>query len=96
MPHVIIFVMAGHSSHGTSQGYDPRRGRARYLDYGGMPITVGILQTLEVGSSFLSRHSSHSALDPRDAKRVRLDAGIDPYHVRAGIEGLHPGWATYF
>ena len=87
---------AGRSSHGTSQGYDPRRGRARYLDYGAMPITACILPAPEAGSSLLSGHSAHSALDPREAKRVRLDAGIDPYHVRAGIEGLHPGREAYF
>ena len=49
-PHVACdYFGAGRSSHGTSQGYDPRRGRARYLDYGAMQITLGILQTLEVG-----------------------------------------------
>ena len=87
---------AGRSSDGTSQGYDPRHGRARYLDYGAMPITVGILPAPEAGSSLLSGHSTHSALDSREAKTVRLHAGIDPYHVRAGIEGLHPGSAAFF
>lgn len=81
---------AGRSSHGTSQGYDPRRGRSRYLDYGAMPITGGILPAPEAGSSLLTGHSAHNALDPREAKRVRLDAGMDPYHVRAGSEGRQP------
>ncbi|KAM3258945.1 hypothetical protein ACQJBY_050610 [Aegilops geniculata] len=81
---------AGRNSHGTSQGYDPRRGRSRYLDYGAMPITGGILPAPEAGSSLLTGHSGHNALDPREAKRVRLDAGMDPYHVRAGSEGLQP------
>ena len=96
-PHVACdYFGAGRNSHGISQGYDPRRGRARYLDYGAMPITIGILPAPEAGSSLLTVHSAHNALDPREAKRVRLDAGIDPYHVRAGIEGLHPGREAYF
>ena len=86
---------AGRSSDGTSQGYDPRRGRARYLDYGAMPITGGILPAPEASSSLLSGHSAHSALDPREAKRERLDAGIDPYHVRAGTEAFQPGWVVF-
>uniref|UniRef100_A0A8I6XUP4 RRM domain-containing protein n=1 Tax=Hordeum vulgare subsp. vulgare TaxID=112509 RepID=A0A8I6XUP4_HORVV len=81
---------AGRSSYGTSQGYDPRRGRSRYLDYGAMPVTGGILPAPEAGSSVLTGHSAHNALDPREAKRVRLNAGMDPYHVRAGSEGLQP------
>ena len=90
------YLGAGRSSHGTSQGYDPRRGRARYLDYGGMPITVGFLPAPEGSSSLLRGHSAHSALDPSEAKRVRLDAGIDPYHVREGTEGLQPGRVAFF
>uniref|UniRef100_A0A453LBP8 Uncharacterized protein n=1 Tax=Aegilops tauschii subsp. strangulata TaxID=200361 RepID=A0A453LBP8_AEGTS len=96
-PHAARYYLgAGCSSHGSSQGYDPRRGRARYLDYGAMPITACILPAPEAGSSLLSGHSAHSALDPREAKRERLDAGIDPYHVREGTEGLQPGQGAFF
>ena len=61
-----------------------------------MSITGGIIPALEAGSSLLSGHSAHSALDPREAKRERLDAGIDPYHVREGTEGLQPGRVAFF
>ena len=44
-----------------------------------MPIIGGILPAPEAGSSLLSGHSAHSALDQREAKRVRLDAASDPY-----------------
>ena len=75
---------------GTSQGYDPRRGRSRYSDYGAVPVTGGILPAPELGSSFLTGRSAQNAFDPREAKRTRLDAGADPYYARAGSEGLHP------
>ena len=79
-PHAACdYFGAGRSSHGTSQGYDPRCGTSRKLDYGAMLITGGILPAPEAGSSLLSGHSAHSALDLREAKSVMLDAGIEPY-----------------
>ncbi|TVU01431.1 hypothetical protein EJB05_53107 [Eragrostis curvula] len=65
-------------SSGTLQGYDsPIAGRSRYSDYGGVATSGGILRSPE------------PPFDPRDAKRVRLDAGSDPYDVRAGSTGLY-------
>jgi len=62
---------------GTLQGYDPPRGgRSRHLDYGGLPTPGGILPPPE-------------PFDPREAKRMRLDAGVDPYDVRAGSTSLY-------
>ena len=49
---------------GTLQGYDPPRGgRSRHFDYGGLPTPGGILPPPE-------------PFDPREAKRMRLDAGV--------------------
>uniref|UniRef100_A0ACD5XZT7 Uncharacterized protein n=2 Tax=Avena sativa TaxID=4498 RepID=A0ACD5XZT7_AVESA len=83
-----LFAAPDHvgSGRGTSQGYDPLRGRSRYSDYGAVPITGGILPAPEHGSSFLTGRSAQNAFDPREAKRTRLDAGMDPYDVRAGSE----------
>ncbi|KAK8460147.1 hypothetical protein SEVIR_2G284400v4 [Setaria viridis] len=62
---------------GTLQGYDPPRGgRSRHFDYGGLPTPGGILPPPE-------------SFDPREAKRMRLDAGADPYEVRAGSTSLY-------
>ncbi|XP_062198686.1 flowering time control protein FPA-like [Phragmites australis] len=59
---------------GTLQWYDPPSGgRPRYSGYGGVSTTGGILPPPE-------------PLDPREAKRTRLDAGADP--VRAGSAGI--------
>ncbi|KAJ1290422.1 hypothetical protein BS78_02G242000 [Paspalum vaginatum] len=67
---------AGRGS-GTLQGYDPLRGgRTRYFDYDGVSTPGGILPPPE-------------PFDPREAKRMRLDAGADPYDVRAGSTGLY-------
>jgi hypothetical protein len=60
------------------------------LDYGAVPATGGILPAPASGSSFLTGRSAQNAFDPREAKRTRLDAGADPYYVRAGSEGLQP------
>ena len=88
-PHAARYYLgAGCSSHGSSQGYDPRCGTSRKLDYGAMLITGGILPAPEAGSSLLSGHSAHSALDPREAKRVRLDASIDPYTMSGRVAFL--------
>ncbi|CAM0952430.1 unnamed protein product [Alopecurus aequalis] len=69
----------------------PGRGRSRYSDYGAVPVTGGILPAPEHRSSFLTGRSAQNAFDPREAKRTRLDAGADPYYVRAGSEGVHSG-----
>ncbi|XP_062193701.1 flowering time control protein FPA-like isoform X2 [Phragmites australis] len=62
---------------GTLEGYDPPSGgRSRYFDYGSVATPGGILQPPEL-------------FDPRETKRMRLDAGADPYDVRAGSSGLH-------
>jgi RNA recognition motif-containing protein len=62
---------------GTLQGYDqPRGGRSRHFDYGGLPTPGGILPPPE-------------PFDPREAKRMRLDAGVDSYDVRAGSTSLY-------
>ncbi|CAL5073339.1 unnamed protein product [Urochloa decumbens] len=63
--------------HGPFQGYDPPRGgRSRHFDYGGLSTPGGILPPPE-------------SLDPREAKRIRLDAGADPYDVRSGSTSLY-------
>ncbi|CAN6205017.1 unnamed protein product [Urochloa humidicola] len=62
---------------GTFQGYDPPRGgRSRHFDYGGLNTPGGILPPPE-------------SFDPREAKRMRLDAGADPYDIRAGSTSLY-------
>ncbi|CAN6167646.1 unnamed protein product [Urochloa humidicola] len=62
---------------GTFQGYEPPRGgRSRQFDYGGLSTPGGILPQPE-------------SLDPREAKRMRLDASADPYDVRAGSTSLY-------
>jgi len=53
-----------------------------------MPIIGGILPAPEAGSSLLSGHPTHNALDPREAKRVRLDASIDPYTMSGRVAFL--------
>ena len=53
-----------------------------------MPITGGIVPAPEAGSSLLPGHSTHNALDPREAKRVRLDASIDPYTMSGRVAFL--------
>ncbi|PNT64948.1 hypothetical protein BRADI_4g35250v3 [Brachypodium distachyon] len=85
----------GRGSHGALQGYDPRRGRSRYLDYDAVPITSGILPAPEAGSSSLTGRSAQNVFDPRETKRMRLDAGADPYDVRAGADGLHHDGAAH-
>nr|CAB3453948.1 unnamed protein product [Digitaria exilis] len=62
---------------GTLQGYDlSRGGRSRHFDYGGLPTPGGILPPPE-------------SFDPREAKRMRLDAGADPYDARASSTGIY-------
>ncbi|GJM99245.1 hypothetical protein PR202_ga16330 [Eleusine coracana subsp. coracana] len=70
--------------HGTAtlQGYDsPIGGRSRYSDYIGATPS-GILRSPE-------------SFDPRDAKRIRLNAGADPYDVKAGNTGLYSGGSRH-
>lgn len=78
-PRSEMYPSDGHHGpgRGALQGYDPLRGgRSRYADYGGVPTPGGILPQPE-------------PFDPREAKRMRLDAGADPYDVRAGSTGLY-------
>ncbi|KAK3129724.1 hypothetical protein QOZ80_6BG0483800 [Eleusine coracana subsp. coracana] len=72
----------GRHSTATLQGYDsPIGGRSRYSDYVGATPS-GILRSPE-------------SFDPRDAKRIRLNAGADPYDVRAGNTGLYSGGSRH-
>ncbi|KAF0914064.1 hypothetical protein E2562_026480 [Oryza meyeriana var. granulata] len=76
--------------YGASDYFDPRRGRSRYFDYGGVPVSGGILPSPESGHSHFTGRSAQSTFDPREAKRMRLDVAADPYDTRAGSEGHYP------
>ncbi|KAG8050536.1 hypothetical protein GUJ93_ZPchr0009g2360 [Zizania palustris] len=76
--------------HGPSDYFDPRHGRSRHFDYSGVHVAGGILPQPESGHSLFTGRSTQSTFDPRDAKRMRLDAAADPYDVRAGSESLYP------
>ncbi|KAF2917067.1 hypothetical protein DAI22_09g165200 [Oryza sativa Japonica Group] len=75
--------------YGASDYFDPRRGRSRYFEYSGVPVSGGILPSPESGNPLLTGRSAQSTFDPREAKRLRLDAAADPYDTRAGSEGLY-------
>uniref|UniRef100_A0A0D9XFN4 Reticulon-like protein n=1 Tax=Leersia perrieri TaxID=77586 RepID=A0A0D9XFN4_9ORYZ len=76
--------------YGASDYFDPRRGRSRYFDYSGVPVSGGILPSPESSRPFLTGRSAQNTFDPRESKRLRLDTAADAYDARAGSEGLYP------
>jgi RNA recognition motif-containing protein len=54
--------------YGASDYFDPRRGRSRYFEYSGVPVSGGILPSPESGNPLLTGRSAQSTFDPREAK----------------------------